>query len=612
MAGSTIPIFIRAAERYGIAVEELFCGLAIRPEEPPPRWFLWDEFCELIERLVHVVGVEELANLGATILDYGGKKMLIHVLGLGVHPRTLYYASQRWNGPRLCPASDATYEELSDRELRLGLSLPDDVRDCPGFFHMNLGFNRSLPSLLGLPCAHVHMELRERGATYHVVLPPSRNIPHRVRRALHVVVGREDEGMREAFQQLANQNDDLRRRFREAEDAREAARRSEAGLEQLLASMTDGVLVFDEAWCAARVNEAACRLLSRSPEELLGRALDEIAAGDLEVFRSLTEADTEARGVRMEMRGADGGTVPVSVDAVRMQTSEGTPQVLLVTHDLRGIRRLERESVERQLAEARAEEARHALSKIQDVNRELRRLQAELVQSSRLTALGTLAAGIAHEINQPLTAIHSLTWLLGSEPDSKVGKHTESIDLVLEAASRISEIVDAVRIFGRESAIEPQALPAASPVQGALTLTSKQIRVRGVNVHREIEGNLPVIRGDQGRLQQVALNLLSNAADAAASLEEGEPREVHVRVSRGVDEVIYEFEDNGPGVPADVAERIFDPFFTTKPVGKGMGVGLSISHGIVEEHGGTLRLESSAPGRTLFIFTLPIAERNED
>jgi C4-dicarboxylate-specific signal transduction histidine kinase len=234
----------------------------------------------------------------------------------------------------------------------------------------------------------------------------------------------------------------------------------------------------------------------------------------------------------------------------------------------------------------------------------LRATQAQLLHSEKLAALGELAGGIAHELNQPLTVIRMLLDLTSVSGGPATPEDLRTIGTSVDQMSRI---VDGVRIFARRQPVMVEDLDARSPVEAALELMGPALRNAGIELRCALPDDLPMVKADAGRLQQVMVNLLANARDALLKAR----RDIvgHVAVeARHVDGFVeYTVEDDGEGVPPESRNTVFEPFFTTKPAGLGTGLGLSISFGIVEEHGGTIQCGSSRSGGARFVVRIPCA-----
>ncbi len=237
--------------------------------------------------------------------------------------------------------------------------------------------------------------------------------------------------------------------------------------------------------------------------------------------------------------------------------------------------------------------------------RELAHRQEVLVNSHKLTAIGTLTSGVAHELNNPINNI-TLTAEMLKEDYRALGdeQRLDMVNDLVEQAGRARKIVRNLLDFARQSEITTQKLDLAEVIRGATGLAANQIRLSGARITLDVASNLPAIHGDGPSLIQVFVNLLLNALDAVGKggririAAEGRQEPGWVRVT---------VTDDGQGIPAHALPYIFDPFFTTKPRGKGTGLGLSVSLGIVRQHGGDIRVESEPGKGTTVTVLLPAA-----
>jgi histidine kinase len=253
----------------------------------------------------------------------------------------------------------------------------------------------------------------------------------------------------------------------------------------------------------------------------------------------------------------------------------------------------------------------HLFRKMQATLKELKSTQAQLIQSAKMAALGTISAGIAHEINNPLAIIRGYLEFIEFLPRSleapaenrwraAIGKINKNID-------RIAKIVRNVKDFSHQSErrlsiLRVQSLIHSSLAQVEQPLSLGQIKVRTSFLERDL-----FVLGDFGRLEQVLVNILTNAKDAIDAKPERNGGTIHIHVE-GCDRVRIEIADDGIGVSEDLNERVFDPFFTTKAVGQGTGLGLSISHGIVKDHYGSIEFRSDEKTGTKVVIELPMAQ----
>ncbi len=230
----------------------------------------------------------------------------------------------------------------------------------------------------------------------------------------------------------------------------------------------------------------------------------------------------------------------------------------------------------------------------------LRRTQEQLLHSEKLAAVGQLISGVAHELNNPLTAILGYSQLLTSS--GQMGPQgMEYADKLYKQAQRTHRIVQNLLSFGRQHKPERVPVQINQALEETLALRDYDLRMHNIRIHLDLAENLPVISADPHQLQQVFLNMVNNAVDAI--LEHSTEGDLWVRTGLDGDRFSIEFTDSGPGVQD--ASRVFDPFYTTKPVGKGTGLGLSICYGIITEHGGIIRVRNIPARGASFTIELP-------
>jgi len=242
---------------------------------------------------------------------------------------------------------------------------------------------------------------------------------------------------------------------------------------------------------------------------------------------------------------------------------------------------------------------------INRMSRELERREEFLLQSQKLRAIGSLTAGIAHEVNNPINNIMLTADVLQEDFDSLPGaEKQELIDDIVEQTARASKIIHNLLDFARESEISTERLKIGEVASNAINLAANQVRLSGVKLVCDIPADLPEINGDRQYLSQVFLNLILNAVDAMGS---GGTLTMSSDMSLNNQCVAITFRDTGPGMSPQVLKSIFDPFFTTKSSGSGTGLGLSVSLGIVQKHGGEIRVESTLGEGSTFTVILPVA-----
>ena len=246
-----------------------------------------------------------------------------------------------------------------------------------------------------------------------------------------------------------------------------------------------------------------------------------------------------------------------------------------------------------------------------------KRLMAEqqLIQAGKMATLGEMATGVAHELNQPLSVIKTASSYLRKKVNKKEGIEvnilktmSEEIDSHVDRASRI---INHMREFGRKSEVEREKVQVNETLNKALEIFSQQLKLREIEVVMELEEGLPPILANSNRVEQVFINMLTNARDAIEEKWEhadhkDEAKKIFLQTSLKDGMVIIEVKDTGAGMTESILDKIFEPFFTTKKVGKGTGLGLSISYGIVQDYGGIIRVETQKGKGSSFIIRFPV------
>jgi two-component system NtrC family sensor kinase len=245
--------------------------------------------------------------------------------------------------------------------------------------------------------------------------------------------------------------------------------------------------------------------------------------------------------------------------------------------------------------------------RVEDRTRELIKTQDQLVQAEKLATLGTLAGGVAHEINNPLTGVLTYTHMLLRRTDFPDDVRAD-LQVIAESTERVRKIVKGLLDFSRQTKLDPEPTEINRLVEASIKLIENQALLKGVTVQFHQGETLPLITLDRSQIQSVLLNILINALDAS---KPSDTITVHTTPAlsasdtgnRGVEIII---SDTGCGIATDNLNKIFDPFFSTKEVGKGTGLGLSVSLGIVKEHGGAIRVQSEMGKGTTFFVWLPM------
>ena len=239
---------------------------------------------------------------------------------------------------------------------------------------------------------------------------------------------------------------------------------------------------------------------------------------------------------------------------------------------------------------------------------ELRDKQEQLVQAGKLATLGELTTGVAHELNNPL---NNIGLYVGNVIDRihmgelSTESAREDLEKAMEQVRKATEIISHLRTFGRAAPVTFEAVDVDEVIERALSLMQEQLRLRAIDVDLDLYPDALIVQGNPIQLEQVFINLLTNARDALSEVPE-ERKKIRIVSSLERDRIRIVFEDTGPGIPAEITKRVFDPFFTTKEVGTGTGLGLSITYSIVKEHGGDISLSKTPGGGATFTVEVPV------
>jgi PAS domain S-box-containing protein len=346
--------------------------------------------------------------------------------------------------------------------------------------------------------------------------------------------------------------------------------------ENILESMDSGILVLDLDARVVRWNRAMESLSGKRREEVLGRSLDEIFPESfMEALRGslvLGQHEVIANIYKLHLPAAVGRGLMVNVSVAPFQVDSG--------------------------------ERHGSILILDDVTARVR-LEEQLQHSEKMASIGLLAAGVAHEVNTPLTGISSYAQMLRKQVGAD-DPQAELLEKIEKQTFRASKIINSLLNFSRSGGVEFESLDVNKIVLDVLSLLEHQLGTSRVKVRKELAPEVPRVRGNENRLQQVFFNLILNAKDA---MPKGGWLTLLTRFDD--DTVIVEVRDTGHGIRREDIKRIYDPFFTTKGLGRGTGLGLSVSYGILQEHGGAIFVES-VPGKgTTFQVALPAYEAVE-
>jgi len=352
--------------------------------------------------------------------------------------------------------------------------------------------------------------------------------------------------------------------------------------QNVIESTVDGIVVVDTKGKVLIFNEGMERLTGYSAEEIIN-------TGHLSSFYDIETAKENMRKMRSNLYGPPGKLNPTSM-TITTKSGKKIPVTLsasIITIDGKEVGSVGVFTDMREILEMR---------------KELEQAHLQLVQSEKIASVGRMAAGVAHEINNPLSGILIYAELL-KEALQNNPQHLKDIQEIIDQTLRCKKIVADLLEFSRQSIGKTSAFSVDQLVTKSLNLLVNQASFQDIDVITEIESDMPEMIGDFGQLQQVLTNLFINAADA---MQGKGTLTVRARFDQKEKKFILQVADTGPGIPEHLRDKIFDIFFTTKPVGKGTGLGLSISQNIINLHGGNIRVDCPPEGGTVFHIELPL------
>ncbi len=377
-------------------------------------------------------------------------------------------------------------------------------------------------------------------------------------------------------------NIDISERIRMEQELRE----KHGFLTNLLESSADCIIVSDMRGRVIFFNKAAERLTGYRTDEVIGKFhVTQFYSLEMarEIMKKLRSDEYGERGklenYMLTVFRKNGEEIPVSLSASIVYEGEKELASLGIFADLR-----EKITMEKELQET----------------------QVRLLQSEKMASLGSLAAGVAHEINNPLGGILIYASLLMEDFEASSDPRVEDLKKIVEEASRCKEIVKSLLEFGRQTESRFEPIDINKAIVDGLFFLEKQVLFHDIKIIKHLDQSLPHVEGDPNQLKQVFMNMMVNAAEAMS--EGGGALTITTGSAPDGSTIFIAFQDEGTGIPYEIQSKIFDPFFTTKGVGKGTGLGLSTSYGIIQNHHGNIDVESKTDKGTTFFIYLPRSE----
>ncbi|MFH1124470.1 MAG: Cache 3/Cache 2 fusion domain-containing protein, partial [Pseudomonadota bacterium] len=362
-------------------------------------------------------------------------------------------------------------------------------------------------------------------------------------------------------------------------------------LENIMESSVDGIMTTDLKGKLTYSNRAMEEMLQYPREEVLGFHISQFYVRGIEQARevmNLLRAAERAENYEMEVKRKNGKVLAILTSLFLLRNEEG--QLIGTAGIFKDI------TEQKALAE------------------KLKAAQAQLVETSKMRALGELVSGVAHELNNPLMASQTILHVILKNLSQDFPER-ERLELIRKCNDRIEKIVEHLGEFSRQTKPEFELIDINRSVENALIITGQQLLNHGISIVRNLSKALPRVLGDSNQLEQVFLNLISNARDALGDSPKQKKEMIitsNLIEEKGSSLVFVSVRDSGVGIAPENLDRVLEPFFTTKPVGKGTGLGLSLCYGIIEAHGGRIEIKSQQGDWTEVRVLLPVKEPRKE
>ncbi|MBW1642633.1 MAG: PAS domain-containing protein [Deltaproteobacteria bacterium] len=381
-------------------------------------------------------------------------------------------------------------------------------------------------------------------------------------------------------------------------------------METILNGIQDFILVITPDKEIVDVNEAFLNQMRYSREKLIGRKCYDVFSKirhqdeSCKAHCPLDKIIQDKKPSQMILNQLDHRGNPRYIEVTTYPIWEKDGQVSRFIEISRNItkRRTEEEEITRRLEQM-----------VEHRTRQLKETHNKLLHQDKMASLGKLAASVVHEINNPVAGILNLTLLIkriiseGAIEQKDIEQFKQYLDLMETETRRTSRIISNLLSFSRQSKIELDTLNINNLIEKTIFLNANLLKINRISVEKHFFPDIPRITGSEDQLQQVFMNIISNAAEAMEMNGNGILR-IETVFSSIKDAVTINFHDTGVGIPDENIPKLFEPFFTTKKAGKGVGLGLSVVYGIIQEHVGTISVESNTPKGTTFIVELPATQ----
>jgi PAS domain S-box-containing protein len=402
--------------------------------------------------------------------------------------------------------------------------------------------------------------------------------------------------MENVYAELAKTTTEFEQQNRELTEAKELT-------DNIMRSMVDALVVLNGQGHIRMVNKTTLDLTEYTQDELTGKPMEVLFGKARQENGLFFEGpriqkllqDGSPLDLEINLYSKSGEAIPMTINGSLMLDSTGEATgVLLVARDLRQTKKLLEDA-------AKAEAHRAKAAELEKAYEELKQLQARLIQTEKMASLGKLAAGVAHEINNPLGGIMIYSHLI-LEDMEKSDRNLENLEKIVKLASRSKDIVKNLLDFARQTEPKTESHSVNDVLEGVLSILEQQVLFHNIRIDRRLRKGLPPVMVDAAQIQQVFMNIIINAAEAM----EGQGTLILVTGLRESEKMLcIQVTDTGYGIPKEHIGQLFEPFFTTKEAGKGTGLGLSICYGIIRRHKGRIEVTSREGKGTTFTIYLP-------
>lgn len=384
-------------------------------------------------------------------------------------------------------------------------------------------------------------------------------------------------------------------------------------IETILNGILDLILVITPEREIIDVNEPFLKLMHYTREEVVGRKCYEVfkevtrKSSNCDLVCPLDEAIKTKKPCQRVLTRLGGDNKPRYSELTIFPIWEKDGRISKLIEISRDItkRKTEEEEITRRLEEM-----------VEERTRQLKETHDKLLHQDKMASLGKLSASVVHEINNPLAGVLNLTMLIkriieeGNVTKTELDQFVEYLGLMESETKRVSRIVSNLLAFSRQSKMEFSLVDINQLIERTLLLNSNLMKINKVDVKAKLSPDLPEYRGSEDQLQQVFMNFVSNAAETITS-KQGGILSIETSYSKEDDHIGIRIKDSGAGIPKEYYSKLFEPFFTTKKKGKGVGLGLSVAYGIIQDHGGSIQVNSKEGKGTTFQIKLPL-EQNDD